>query len=819
MASDGSGLKISQTSRKSARGGNLPGSATVSFPSTPKYSEFLGYDENLSSKERGKSIDLQLTLYDTPVREWFGMFGTKKYYTTAVVNLFRARTMFGIPDIDFKREIDRIAREYRDYYGKHSLNELAVLVGTELTEDEFYNPNSEATTVLPVQTPDRTGRRRISPGQSGPDKKSSAKSKVGPSSRYSPGQSGPDKKSLTNSKLGPSRLDEKTFDDRNVTKRRSSQSKSGGPIPFNLGEGESSPYDSNGSSSDTSSDSNIKAIADSIRARYAKISQKNKRAKKSPKESLTKHEKQRIKQFVPKSPRMKEGLLDDPEFLNDVQRLVKSSETKTAVESLMAKKRVEPSGERRRSAYLPPLSTASDSDSDSSDSEVELTPKRRRRGTPYPAPLSRLRLPEYLKFDGSEDWNSFHAKFELHITGYEKDHSLTTHLVSCLQGQALELVTVVNKQCVDAGKPKPTYKDICRLLARNYFRPEDTTSKLHGFQSAQMRSDEDYTMFRTRLLRMFMEAMPDQPEHVAEQFIHAKFMTALPKSATDKISESKNKTSLEIACILDDKCNPLKNLSQEHVLANEDFDEDEDPYWDSYEYNAETEDLYAEDDFGEEVDEDGNACAFTSPYPKSVGHQRAPIDGGLRGMPYRDYSRLQGQQKPKSDYARFNGKTPPQFRGRRLSRGGYMNADRTQFTQGRGRGYNPNYNQRRGNGFRNNNRGGFNNQNRQQNYAGNLGNQNRNYNSQNGNFGNQTGNYDNQNSGYGNQGSNFGAQNPTPPQNRSNNSNDGCSFCGKPDHIADLCPSLARYQNARQRGDKQAAGDELQSLLNSLSLR
>ena len=817
MASDGSGLKKSQTSRE-RHGGSLPGYASVSFPSTPKTPEFLGYDENLSIKKRGKSIDLQLTLYDTPVREWLGSFGTKKYYTTAVVNLFRARTLLGIPEEEFKREVDRIAREYKQYYGEHSLKELAVQVGHKLTESDYYDPNSEATTSLPVHTPDRTEGRRNSFGQSGPNEKSSTKPKVGPNSRYSIGQSGPDKKSLTKSKLGPSEGNEKIFDDRHVTKRRSSQCNNEGPIPFDLAGGESSPDDSNGSSSDTCSDNSIKSRADSIRSRIARRSQKKKRARKSPKESLTKDEKQRITHFVPKSPRMKEGLMDDPDFLNDVQRLVKSSGTKTAVESLMAKKREEPSGERRRSAYLPPLSQASDSDSDSSDSEVVPTPKRRRRGTPYAAPLSKLRLPEFLKFDGSEDWNSFHAKFELHITGYEKDHSLTTQLVGCLQGQALELVTVANKQCVKAGKPKPVYKDICRLLARNYFRPEDNTSKLHEFQSAQMRSDEDYTMFRTRLLRMFMEAMPDQPERVAEQFIHAKFMTTVPKSATDKISESKNKTSLEIACILDDKYNPLKKLNQEHVLVNEDFDEDE-MYWDSYEYNAETEDLYVEDNYGEEVDEDGNACAFTSPYPKGVGHQRAPIDGGLRGMPYRDYARMQGQQKPNSDYARFNGKTPPQFRGRRLSRGGYMNADRTQFTQGRGRGYNPNYNQRRGNGFRNNNRGGFNNQNRQQNYNGNSGYQNRSYNSQNGNFGNQSGSYNNQNNGYGNQGSNFGAQNPTPPQNRSNNPKDGCSFCGKTDHTADLCPSLARYQGARQRGDNQAAGDELQSLLNSLSLK
>ena len=737
-------------------------------------------ESDLTPKERKQSRELQMKMCNTPAKDWSTKFGCHPLYMTAVRSLVKSKGGFGMSNEAFRQEILKLIQDYNQFYDDEgTLEELRSSIGEMLAMKRLEESDmqrdlrsrGEATSSLPVDR-HRSGRRHS--GQKG--NKSPA--------RDGNSQSGSGQDSSSRKKSKDGRRNGSSFNDENVTRRRPSK---GHKKSDNQDlawddevDGFQSPSDHPASTSDSDIDSHP-------RKSYKKSSSKETSNKNRPSSKpLSKQTREALTSFLPKSPKWRGLIENDPDFRDDIIKLTESAKTKTAAESLMDKHRRQP--ERRRSAYLPELSPASEDESETEESEQEPRKRHSNQGIP----LNRLRLAEDLKFDGTESWNAFHSRFELAISGYEKDQTLASHLMNCLTGSALKLLLVAVKHCNASGKPKPDYKAMCRLMARNFYRAEDKSYKLNEFHAATKLADEDFTVFRARLLGLYMDAMPGDTEEMAEEHIHAKFLTGISKQYRDKVVESKNKSSVEIAGILDQLTTPIvKNPHPEQVLANEDYDENEIIY-DSYEYNAETQDLYDPDDFDpeEEYDEDGNYCGANTSYPpRGIGHRRGATDGALRGMPYRDYQRMQNGQY-KNDSARYNGRTPPQFRGRRAYRGGSYTPSRYQnMAQGRGRGYNPNYNQRRGFGNRNNYNGNnYNNSG----YNGNFDNQNH-----------QQQQFQNNNSG------NSGNQ-------ASSNTDSGCSFCGKGDHGVELCPALSKIQSLKDNGKKAEARA---FLLNLLSLQ
>lgn len=425
-----------------------------------------------------------------------------------------------------------------------------------------------------------------------------------------------------------------------------------------------------------------------------------------PNTPIRKETKEKVYGFRPKSPLMKQSLTD-PDFVQDLYDLIDSSKQATAAEALLSRKASNPS--RRRSAYLPDSSDSDEGSIVASHSHVENDSRPRQyKGS---IPLRSLKLPSDLKFDGTEDWQSFHTKFKLYVAGYEKDNSLVGHLMSCLTGQARQMVCVTLKQFEKTGQPAPDYDALCRILSRNYYRTDDTSSKLTEFQSASQRSDESHVMFRNRLSMLYMDAFPGIAEDIHEANVHARFLDGLNKRSKSRIWASKDKTSQELARILDDMDSLFHKSTPSnsgHILAHEEYDE-----YDEYEFEypeVDSGDIsYAidEDYFGcyDDVPEDGddsNYCAvnFSPLYPRrGPGNQRGKADGSVHGMTFREYSKRQDGPF-KSDATRYNGRMHPRFRGRRQYRGGGFTPN--QYSSlGQSRGQQSNF--RRGFGNRNSN--------------------------------------------------------------------------------------------------------------------
>ena len=170
------------------------------------------------------------------------------------------------------------------------------------------------------------------------------------------------------------------------------------------------------------------------------------------------------------------------------------------------------------------------------------------------------KFPNDLVFDGTQDWETFHTNFKFLLNGCGDNLPLASLLVSCLKGQALDMARIFSKQNERLGLPTLTYTALCQLMATNYYRVEDTSGKLKAFFSAVQEDGESHIMYRNRLSLLYMDAFPTAPEDHHEANVHAMFLLGMKENSKSRIWAAKDKTSKELATILDDHDSMMANI-------------------------------------------------------------------------------------------------------------------------------------------------------------------------------------------------------------------------------------------------------------------
>ena len=150
------------------------------------------------------------------------------------------------------------------------------------------------------------------------------------------------------------------------------------------------------------------------------------------------------------------------------------------------------------------------------------------------------KLPDYLIFDGTGDWELFHANFKLLVSGFENDFNLVSLLISCLRGQALDIARVTSVHYEKLGLPSLNYTTLCHIMAKSYYRVHDTSGKLAKFFAAKQEDGESHLLFRNRLSMLYMDAFPSAPEDLHEANVHAKFIHGINDISKSKIWAGKS---------------------------------------------------------------------------------------------------------------------------------------------------------------------------------------------------------------------------------------------------------------------------------------
>ena len=397
--------------------------------------------------------------------------------------------------------------------------------------------------------------------------------------------------------------------------------------------------------------------------------------------------------YSPKSPVL-QRLMMDPDCIRKLDEHLLSSTERSAAEALLTNDRIQGSppnisrlpGIPGRYGTPTPISESTGNPVNRSDSQVNGN------GT-Y---VRDVKLPMDFKFDGTQNWKSFFRSFKLYTKGLTHDATLLSKLMLCLTGQARDMATIVMDQLEQSGYDNASYKELCAVLSRCYSQSNEIDANMAEFERAKQKPGESHRHFRNRLSLAYMSAFPLVSATGLEARVHAKFCSSVHQRSKDRMWACGEKTSEELADILDDQDRRARLDVPEHsqVMANEeDYFEDEAGF-DYFGGDYETNDAFYSDDYvgGEEQNYDDyeeeqcGANASGGYAPRKPGHYRSSTDGSFRGMPPKDY--LDQTKPPRRPGAgRYNGRMNPRYRGGRYTRGNWYYPPRVNgFVPYRGRG-------------------------------------------------------------------------------------------------------------------------------------
>ncbi len=615
--------------------------------------------KDIDSDEEMELRNLQELMLKTPKQEWSKYYGKHNLYDAAVRDLCETKGASAMSDATFKKELIKMVEEYSSAFpdGDDVLKSLHDSLATQLqihSNSTVTRPKWESEAAGLTMSADEAGlvKNNI------PDMSLSAQ--TGGSRSVRPGIPTETSSNIFNKRLRfPTNP---VHNDGNMDQRPESH----------VNHDSSADFLNSKSKPDVAFKSNLEgAVGYQYDNKYAT--------------PIRKASRDTVLNYTPRTPLLRQSM-EDPAFVQDLLEMVDSGAKRTPSEAMQAKQGKK---ERRRSAYDLPDTT----DSEGPQPHFRQVRSAKSSESFRVRPMRTVKLPDDLKFDGTEDWHSFHTNFKMYVSGYEEDGSLVPLLMKCLTGQARQLVSVTLKQIDRTGQPPPDYEGLCRILARNYYRADDISTKLSEFQSATQSVDETHVMFRNRLSMLYIDAFPEITEDVHEANVHARFIDGIHSKSKTRIWASKDKSSQELARILDDldiiasKAVP-KNAG--HTFAVEDTSVDydygydyeydypyvEEPYYEDY--GVENDDYYGtfeeEDDMS--IRESETCAANVTPQSgttSSYGGRNRPTFRRFRSQ--RDnYRRPRGNYPPRQS---SRGRGQPRFQGQRSRRPNFRQSNQS----------------------------------------------------------------------------------------------------------------------------------------------